>query len=49
MMLRLLNNTTFSTAIHRAFDIIKSKNNFLTFIHLDPLCDVDTAGENDIR
>ena len=47
-MLRLLKNTTFSTAVHRSFDIMKNvKAIFETSDTrlLDALCDVNTWGK----
>ena len=44
-MLRLLKNTTFSTAVDRSSDIIKKpENNFWNFRHstVNALCDVST-------
>ena len=51
-MLRLLKNTTFSTVVHRASDIIKNvRTKFETSDTrlLDALCDVNIEGRNDVR
>ena len=53
MMLYLLKNTTFSTAIHRTSDTIKNIRTIFETSDtglLDALCDVhDTEGKNDVR
>ena len=48
MKLRLLKNTTFSTAVHRASDIIKIVRTIFETTDtrlLDALCDVNTEGK----
>ena len=52
MMLRLLKNTIFSSAVHCASDIIKNVTASFETLDtrlLDALCDVNTEGEHDVR
>ena len=50
MMLHLLKNTIFSSAVHRASDIIESVRTIFETLDtqlLDTLCDVNTVGKHD--
>ena len=51
-MLRLLKNTIFSSAVHRASDMIKNVRTIFETSDaqlLDALCDVNTEGNRDVR